>query len=127
MHRQGLTPFDRDLLQQDCIIFEGWSTGFQAVPQDTLADAYAQRILPNGDAAIKQAPLGKEHLKGPLFLRHSLESLLQINRELEAYNALWNFIDCFIQIEPADMSLTWTWRLQVRHLKMPVVLHNPRH
>jgi pantothenate kinase-related protein Tda10 len=97
----------------DVVIFEGWMLGFYPIPESALRARYETptSTLPGSD----HAPLGKDHLRGPFFARHSLESLAAVNSFLAAYSEkLWPAIGAFIQMEPLDMAFTWEWRLQVR-------------
>lgn len=95
------------------MVLEGWCTGFQAISEDTLKRFYDTATLPNPNARISSISPGKDYLRGPFFLGHSLSSLLEVNSQLKPYEQLWKNMDCFIQVVPEDLSLTWRWRLEV--------------
>jgi D-glycerate 3-kinase len=99
----------------DVVVFEGWMLGFYPIPENTLRARYENptTTLPTGEDSIASQP-GREHLRGPFFPQHSLESLLQINSLLASYSErLWPKITTFIQMRPLDMGFIWEWRLQV--------------
>lgn len=99
----------------DVVLFEGWMLLFKSANAAELATAYAQKVVPDRQARIKSAPMGKDMLRGPFFLQHALDHLLAVNSHLREYETrLWPYIDCFIKLEPEDMGFVFEWRLQVR-------------
>lgn len=95
----------------DIVLFEGWMTGFRALPDTELKSIYER---------AKQDPksLKRDYDGEPFLTRHSLENLQQVNGALEAYEDMWRYIDCFIQLKPASMAFVWEWRLQQEHNMM---------
>ncbi|CDW99526.1 hypothetical protein [Sporisorium scitamineum] len=81
----------------DVFILEGWSMGFSPI---TLAEVEAKR-----NASGPHSPLQ----------RYSLDALLQINRNLEAYKAWYARFSVFLQIRPTDLSNVYVWRTQQEH------------
>jgi D-glycerate 3-kinase len=83
----------------DVVIFEGWMNGFASLPAEQLRSRYDKAAE---DSTVRNYPL---------------QVLEEINRNLKAYEEqCWRHIDCFVQIEPVELSYVWTWREQVgRH------------
>jgi D-glycerate 3-kinase len=96
----------------DIIVFEGWCVGFHPLSPDALAAAYNSGRVPNEFAVFKSPPPGG--VEQPVFKRHSLASLQEVNEFLGAYvDQLWSHLGALIQLVPEDMAYTYDWRLQV--------------
>ncbi|KAH8918989.1 P-loop containing nucleoside triphosphate hydrolase protein [Atractiella rhizophila] len=81
----------------EIVIFEGWMVGFSPLAERHLVERW-------------------ENAKdGEWIKRYSLETLLDSNRRLIAYQALWKEIDCFVQINPEKTDYVWEWRLEQEH------------
>lgn len=81
----------------DVFILEGWSMGFSPI---TPAEVEQKR-----SASPPDSPLQK----------YSLESLQQINRNLEAYQRWYTRFTAFLQIRPTDLNNVYIWRTQQEH------------
>lgn len=81
----------------DVFILEGWSMGFSPI---TPAEVEAKR-----NASAPDSPLQ----------RYTLDALLQINRNLEAYTAWYAHFSVFLQIRPTNLDNVYIWRTQQEH------------
>lgn len=81
----------------DIVIFEGWCVGFRALPE--------AKVL------TKQ----QESFSCSTLRNHRLQDLLTMNKELQAYHALWAYFDAFCHLDTADLDVVYTWRLQQEH------------
>lgn len=80
----------------DVVIFEGWMNGFASLSEQELHSKY--------DSAAAHSTVRS----------YPLEVLSEINSNLKDYEeTLWKRINCFVQIQPIELSYVWTWRQQV--------------
>lgn len=81
----------------DVVLFEGWCLGFAPLGAPALRQAYEHGQQQAGAA-------GEGH--GRFFLQHSIESLLEIDERLRAYESEWHSqLDAFVQLRPVDPAL----------------------
>lgn len=97
----------------DIVLFEGWMTGFASLPSKELENRFET-------AKADPKAFARRHLDydEPFFLHHDLEHLQSVNKVLQDYAPLWNYIDCFIQLKPESMTYVWDWRLEQEHNMM---------
>lgn len=81
----------------DVFILEGWSMGFSPITPEEVEQK--QKSSP------PESPLRN----------YSLESLQQINRNLEAYTQWYSRFGVFLQIRPTDINNVYIWRTQQEH------------
>ncbi|WWD00046.1 hypothetical protein V866_006954 [Kwoniella sp. B9012] len=82
-------------VELDVFMLEGWSLGFQSLPEDRL-----RQLWKVGKTASK----------------HDWESILQVNDNLAQLNKETNnYFDCHISITPLDWGYVYQWRLQQEH------------
>lgn len=89
----------------DLVIFEGWCVGFAPLPEDELSRRYhaAQQEWANHPATHQR----------PVFLTHPLESLLEINRHVEAYYTyLAQMFDMHVALTCDSLDFIYQWRLE---------------
>ncbi|KAE8216404.1 hypothetical protein CF327_g422 [Tilletia walkeri] len=89
----------------DVFLLEGWCLGFRPLPDDVVKSKYeeALRLRESRGTSLSSA----FELDQPLHftLRHSLDSLLEVNEKLRQYESEWYpHIDTFIQLWPASES-----------------------
>ncbi|GAA5873695.1 hypothetical protein JCM1840_003005 [Sporobolomyces johnsonii] len=107
----------------DVVVFEGWMTGFRALPTQELSRVYARAQAEPAKAAEE---LGLDY-GVPFLLQHSEADLREVNQELArgaggeggeegaGYEALWGMMDCLVQLSPERMGFVWEWRLEQEH------------
>ncbi|CAF9910208.1 MAG: hypothetical protein GOMPHAMPRED_006998 [Gomphillus americanus] len=87
------------------VIFEGWSVGFRALPQDEVRNKWEVACKSNGDATgAYKGQLGK----------NQLENILFVNEALKAEEEFYEYFSDFIQID-SEISNVYKWRLQQEH------------
>lgn len=89
-----------DAPSADVVIFEGWFTGFRAIDDACFPSVYLS-CDPSGVVA-----------------RSSMHHLQEINRDLRAYEKLWQFFDYFVYLQVQNLDYIYQWRQQQEdHLK----------
>lgn len=81
----------------DVIIFEGWFNGYTSIPNDE-------------DLIKKWHAIKKKQY--PKFENITDNQIVDINRNLEKYEAIWSLFDLFICIKTAAITNVYKWRLQ---------------
>ncbi|GHJ87387.1 hypothetical protein NliqN6_3789 [Naganishia liquefaciens] len=95
----------------DVVLFEGWSVGFCPLDDMELQDRYTR-------AAAVQVGGGGGSSR-PAFLSHTLADLKTVNSLLRnTAEQLWGFFTVFIQLELANLSQIYHWRLEQEHAMM---------
>ncbi|GAA5972281.1 hypothetical protein JCM21900_002571 [Sporobolomyces salmonicolor] len=107
----------------DVVVFEGWMTGFRALPPQELSRVYA---LARAEPAKAAEELGLDYGE-PFLLQHKEADLLEVNQALgcglagdggeegAGYERLWGMVDCLVQLRPERMGFVWEWRLEQEH------------
>ncbi|KAL5614626.1 hypothetical protein BROUX41_004725 [Berkeleyomyces rouxiae] len=75
------------------VILEGWCVGFRALTENQVAERH-------------------EDLKSKTLQKHSLDTLMQVNEFLKAYDPITEKLDAFIQISASDPMFVYEWRLE---------------
>lgn len=100
----------------DVVLLEGWCLGFESLTEEQLSDRY-------------QAATAEKQSRPPYFLKHSLEDLQLINRNLAKLEKAWYpHIKGFVQLVPSTaageerseesdnpLDVIFDWRLQAEH------------
>jgi D-glycerate 3-kinase len=77
----------------EVIIFEGWSVGFRALPDE---EVHAKQVRPGTTTLHK----------------HRLEDLQFINEKLKEYEVINRCFDAFIHVDAEDTGFVYEWRQQ---------------
>ncbi|SNX83044.1 related to ATP-binding protein, putative pantothenate kinase [Melanopsichium pennsylvanicum] len=81
----------------DVFILEGWSMGFSPISPAEIESKWRKFSTDSS------------------FQRYSLDSLQQINVNLEAYTCWYDHFSVFLQISPTDLKNVYVWRTQQEH------------
>lgn len=88
----------------DIFILEGWSMGFEPLPEYLISAYYTNPTPPPNS------------ITPPLFLTHPLPSLLTLNSSLQSLSStLYPLFSLHISITPLSYSYVFDWRLQQEH------------
>ncbi|KAN0063904.1 hypothetical protein ACQY0O_003510 [Thecaphora frezii] len=78
----------------DVFVLEGWSLGFQPLTEEQVENKWKTT----------------EGLQ-----KYQLQALIQVNTFLKDYVAWYDYVDCFLQIEPQSLGDVYKWRRQQEH------------